>query len=234
MNAKQFCILTVIYITVISAILTITNFTSAVTTAVVQNSPLNRDYTLIIDPGHGGEDGGATSVSGILESKYNLEISLRLRDIFHLLGYRTEMTRTTDQSIYTRGSTIAEKKVSDLKERVRIVNEKESAILISIHQNFFADERYSGAQVFYAESAESEALAIMLQSAFRSTLNQGSRRNAKEADGIYLMEHINCTGILVECGFLSNHAEETALRAKEYQLKICCVIASTVGTFLTK
>ena len=195
---------------------------------------MERNHTIIIDAGHGGEDGGATSIAGILESEYNLDISLKLKDVFHLLGYKTTMIRTTDRSVYTQGKTIAEKKVSDLKQRVKIANEAENAILISIHQNFFSDGRYSGAQVFYGEKGESKDLAVTMQSAFRETLNPGSRRNAKEAEGIYLLERAECTGILVECGFLSNYAEEAALRSEGYQKKICCVIASSVATFLTK
>ncbi len=234
MKPKHFCGLFLVYAAVISAILAITNLTSAVTTAVVQNAPTQRGHTVIIDPGHGGEDGGATSVAGILESGYNLEIGLRLRDLFHLMGYRTLMIRTEDKSVYTQGDSIAAKKVSDLKQRVKIVNETEDGILVSIHQNFFTDSRYSGAQVFYGTEGDSRELAEGLQAAFRATVNPGSKRNAKKADGIYLMERINCTGVLVECGFLSNYQEEAKLRSEDYQKKICCVIASVVGTFLTK
>lgn len=234
MKPYKLIVLTAVYAAVIAAVIAIANLTSAVTTAAAESIPLARGCTIVIDPGHGGEDGGATSVAGILESKYNLDISLKLRDVFHLLGYKTTMIRTTDRSVYTKGNTIAEKKVSDLKQRVKIVNETQNGILISIHQNFFSDGRYSGAQVFYGAEGESKALAISLQSSFCDTLNPGSRRSAAKAEGIYLMERINCTGILVECGFLSNHAEEAALRSEEYQKKICCVIATTLATFLTK
>jgi N-acetylmuramoyl-L-alanine amidase len=144
------------------------------------------------------------------------------------------MIRTTDKSVYTQGETIAAKKVSDLRQRVKIVNETEDAILISIHQNTFSESRYSGAQVFYGPEGESSILAEMVQGAFCKSLNPGSNRRAKKADGIYLMQHIDCTGILVECGFLSNKEEEAALHSPDYQRKICCVIATTVGTFLTK
>ena len=234
MNMKRGILLSVIYAVIILSFLAVTNLTSAVVTGAVQRAPLERSHTIIIDPGHGGVDGGATSVSGIPESTYNLQIALKLRDVFHLLGYRTEMIRTTDDSVYTQGNTIAEKKVSDLKQRVKIVNETENAILVSIHQNYFSDRRYSGAQIFYGAKGESKPLADLLQTAFRATLNVESKRNAKKAEGIYLMEQINCTGILVECGFLSNQEEEAELRSEEYQKKICCVIASTVGIFLTK
>ena len=104
--------------------------------------------TVIIDAGHGGIDGGAVSCTGVYESHINLQISLKLQDVFHLLGIQTKMIRTEDISVYTSGESIASKKVSDLKERVRMVNAIDNAILISIHQNYFADSRYSGAQVF--------------------------------------------------------------------------------------
>ena len=186
---------------------------------------------MVIDAGHGGVDGGATSCTGKLESAYNLEIALRLRDLFHLLGYPTRMIRTTDTSIYTKGDTIAAQKMSDLKERVRIVNESENNILVSIHQNNFSDSKYSGAQVFYPDTEGSRELAEALQQKLVQTLNPGSNRKAKKAEGIYLMEHIENQGILVECGFLSNPEEEAKLADAEYQNKLCCVIAAVTAEF---
>lgn len=203
------------------------------TDVIAEHIPVARVHTIVIDPGHGGEDGGATSVSGVLESQLNLEISLRLRDLFHFLGYRTHMIRTDDRSVYTQGDTIAAKKVSDLRQRVNLVNQTENALLISIHQNTFPEEQYSGAQVFYGPKGESQILAESLQGAFVRALNPGSRRKSKAAAGIYLMQHIDCTGVLVECGFLSNHREETLLRSAPYQQKVCCVIAATTAAFLT-
>lgn len=190
-------------------------------------------WCIVLDAGHGGEDGGATSCTGVLESGINLEITLRLRDLLHLLGRETRMIRTSDISVYTKGGSIAQKKMSDLKERVRIVNTMPNAMLLSIHQNNFSDSRYSGAQVFYADTQESERLAKVLQCALISSLNKGSNRKCKQSDGVYLMEHISCPGILVECGFLSNPAEEARLRSPDYQRKLCCVIATTVSSFLS-
>lgn len=200
-------------------------------TTAVQTSPVEREHRVVIDAGHGGIDGGATSCTGILESAVNLEIALRLNDLLHLLGYDTVMIRTTDTSIYTEGSTIAAQKVSDLKERVRIVNSTENAILISIHQNAFSDSRYGGAQVFYAATQGSQELAGILQEGLVSAVNPGSVRKSKKADSVYLMQNIDCTGVLVECGFLSNPEEEAKLRSAEYQQKLCCVIASSLSCF---
>ena len=225
--------LSALYCLTIGGLLLAVIWGSRAITVISENMPVERQHCIIIDAGHGGEDGGATSCTGKLESSFNLEISLRLNDLLHLLGYDTAMIRTSDVSIYTKGETIAQKKVSDLKERVRIANETENALLLSIHQNTYPESRYSGAQVFYADTAGSQQLAKELQSSFTATVNQGSNRKSKKADGIYLMEHISCTGILVECGFLSNPEEEARLRSMEYQKKICCVIASSVSTYLS-
>ena len=183
---------------------------------------------IIIDAGHGGVDGGATSCTGVLESKLNLQIALRLEDLLHLVGVDTVMIRREDISVYTEGESIAAKKVSDLKERVRIVNSIENAALISIHQNTFSDPRYSGAQVFYASTGESQQLARTLQQSLVTNLNPSSNRKAKKGSGVYLLDKIKNTGVLVECGFLSNPEEEGKLRSTTYQLKLCSVIASVV------
>ncbi|MGM9548835.1 MAG: N-acetylmuramoyl-L-alanine amidase [Faecousia sp.] len=222
-----------LYILTIAGVLAAAEWGSRTVTAMFENTAVARRHCIIIDAGHGGEDGGATSCKGRLESTYNLEISLRLNDLMHLLGYDTRMIRTTDTAVYTKGETIAQKKVSDLKERVRIVNETENALLLSIHQNNFSDSRYSGAQVFYAGTGGSEQLAKMLQDKLVTTLNPGSKRKSKKSDGVYLMEHIDCTGVLIECGFLSNAEEEAKLRSGAYQKKLCCVIAAAVSQYLS-
>lgn len=216
-----------------STVIWISLLGSKTVTVLSEQEPIERDCRIIIDPGHGGEDGGTSSQTGKPESEYNLEISLRLNDLFHLLGYETSMTRTEDISIYTKGETLAQKKTSDLKERVRIAQETENALLLSIHQNHFPDSRYSGAQVFYAPTEGSEALGKRIQAAFCSALNPTSNRQCKKSSGIYLMEHIPCTGVLIECGFLSNLEEEGKLRSAAYQKKICCVIASAVSEYLS-
>lgn len=234
MKKKASWPLPVIYALVISLFLALTYLGNRATTAVAQMIPMERKHTIVIDAGHGGEDGGATSVSGIPESQYNLQIALKLNDLLQLLGFRTLMVRTTDTAIHIQGDTIAARKVSDLRQRVKLVNETEGAVLVSIHQNTFPDSRYSGAQVFYSDAGEGRALAESMQAIFCKTLNPGSNRSAKKADGIYLMKHIECTGVLVECGFLSNPEEDAALRKADYQQKICCVIASALSQFLTK
>ncbi len=221
-----------VYVFVICALLAVSFVGSMAVSAITENTPLSDRHCIVIDAGHGGVDGGATSYSGVLESHINLEISLRLNDLMHLLGMDTVMIRTTDCSVYTEGESIAAKKVSDLKQRVKITNETENALLISIHQNYFTDSRYSGAQVFYCNDVASKSLANQLQNTMIQTLNKGSNRQAKKCSGIYLMEHVNCTGILVECGFISNPTEDSKIRDAGYQKKLCCVIGSVVSQFL--
>ena len=234
MKWKNLGAMAVFYLLVMSIFISAAYLGSEVTSTLAERVPVEREHLIVIDPGHGGEDGGAISCTGKPESGYNLEIALGLRDLLQLLGYRTKMIRTEDRSVYTAGNTLAEKKISDLKQRVLLVNREENAILVSIHQNMFSDSLYHGAQVFYGPEGEGKALAEALQTAFCRTVNPGSSREIKKADGIYLMQHIDCTGVLVECGFLSNPEEEALLRTKAYQQKICCVIGSTLGTFLTK
>ena len=234
MKLKKMGLEIMTYVLVLGGFLCAAILGSRAVTVVSQMVPVEREHIIVIDPGHGGEDGGATSCTGVPESRFNLEIAHRLEDLLHLLGYDTLMTRETDVSIYTQGDTIAGKKASDLKERVRIVNSQENALLVSIHQNLFPDSRYSGAQVFYSSTEDSDELAKAMQARFVQTINPGSNRQAKKAEGIYLMQHINCTGVLIECGFLSNPQEEAALRSVDYQQKLCCIIATGITEFLTR
>ena len=212
----------------------VANWFSDARTTAVQTEPVARLHTVIIDAGHGGIDGGATSCSGVLESEINLQIAWKLNDLLAILGHDTVMIRTTDTSVYTEGNTIAAQKVSDLKERVRIVAETENAILVSIHQNTFSDSRYGGAQVFYAATQGSRELAHLLQSSLSGTVNPGSNRKCKKADGVYLMEHIDATGVLIECGFLSNPEEEHKLRTEKYQQQLLELHSQTTIAALQK
>lgn len=191
--------------------------------------------TVVIDPGHGGEDGGAVSALGTRESNLNLQISLRIRDLFRLLGIPAVMTHSTDISIYdSTAQTVSEKKVSDLKNRVSITNSTPNALLLSIHQNMFSDGKYSGAQVFFAQTEGSEALAERLQDLLRDNADPSNHREAKPSSAVWLMEHIDCTGVLVECGFLSNAAEEQRLKTDDYQKKLSCIIVCGTAEFLSE
>lgn len=233
MKRSNWVVFAPFYLLVVIIFLGIAHMGSNTVTTIQQQKAVHRNHTIVIDAGHGGIDGGATSCTGVLESHMNLEIALRLEDIFHLLGYDTVMIRRTDESIYTQGNTIAAQKVSDLKERVRIANETPNAILISLHQNTYSDSRYWGAQVFYSSNVTSKAMAQSLQTNLVSILNPGSQRKPKSAKGVYLMEHITCPGILIECGFLTNPEEEALLRNSVYQTKLCGVVAATVSSYIT-
>ena len=221
-----------VYAVVLGGFWCICHFGSKAVTAMKQEDLVVGRKCIIIDAGHGGVDGGTTSCTGVTESNLNLETAMRLNDFLHLIGIDTKMIRTTDCSVYTSGETIAAKKVSDLKERVRIVETTPNGILVSIHQNFFAQSIYSGAQVFYGSNKDSLSLAKTLQTNLISTVNPGSKRSAKKATGIYLMEHVSCPAILIECGFLSNPQEEALLRSSDYQKKLCCVIGNTLSEFI--
>ena len=224
-----------IYAMTLCCFLLVSLLTSRAVTTVAQAELAKPGVTIVVDPGHGGEDGGALSCTGVPESRLNLEISLKLRDLLHFMGYSTRMVRETDVSIHSEGAgTIAQKKVSDLKNRVKLINETKNGILLSIHQNYYPDSRYSGVQVFCGNSEGSEALAKHLQASLVAGLNPGSRRQAKQGKGIYLLEHIQCPGALIECGFLSNPREEALLRDSAYQKKLCCVIGSALNRYLSQ
>ena len=221
-----------VYVLILSCFLVAGIGGSRAISVIAENAPLTGRKRVMIDPGHGGVDGGATSCSGVLESKINLEIALRVNDMLHLLGIDTVMTRTTDTSLHTQGNTIASQKVSDLKERVKMANNGENTILVSIHQNHFTDSRYSGAQVFYAPNAASMDFAGKMQESFVKTINPGSNRKSKRGEGIYLLQKVQIPAILVECGFLSNHGEEAKLRSEDYQKKVATVIAGVCSSYL--
>lgn len=220
------------YLLVVMIFLGIAHIGSETVTTVHQLMPVERSNCIVIDAGHGGIDGGATSCTGVLESHINLEIALRMENLLHLLGYDTVMIRRADESVYTQGSTIAAQKASDLRERVRICNETSGAILISIHQNTFPDSRFHGPQVFYAGNGSSQALAQAVQARLCQVLDPDSNRKAKKGSGIYLLEHITCPGILIECGFLTNIKEEEKLRDSTHQKKLCSVILSALSDYL--
>ena len=222
------------YITILAMFILISLVGSKAVSTISANAPAATGRIVVIDAGHGGVDGGATSVGGVLESHINLEISKKLNDLLHLIGIHTVMVRTEDVSIYTEGESIAEKKVSDLKNRIKIVNETDNAILVSIHQNHFSEPKYKGAQVFYSPSGESMMLAKKMQTAFIETINPGSHRQIKKAKGVYLLENIKNTGILIECGFISNPEEDNLLQKKSYQNNVASVIATTISKFFSE
>ena len=188
---------------------------------LTQDSP-----TLIIDAGHGGEDGGAVSADGTPEAGINLSIALQMREIARLAGREVVLTREADISLHGENArTLAEKKREDLENRVAFCNGIQNGVLISIHQNSlpaFPDTQ--GAQVFYGPVEGSEALAGGLQERLNRTVNPREKTCRPIGDGVYLLEHAACPAVLVECGFLSNSEETARLKDPGYQTKLACIL----------
>lgn len=185
--------------------------------------------TVVIDPGHGGEDGGAVSPSGVAEGQINLAVSLQISHLLRFAGQRTLLTRSEDVAISDEGlETMRQRKTSDLKNRVRIVEETENAILLSIHQNSLPSSPVThGAQVFWNRQEGAEAMAERVQEALNAGVNAGNEKHPRQIpDSIYLMKHITVPGVLVECGFLSNEAETERLQDPAYQLRLATAIAA--------
>lgn len=190
---------------------------------------------VILDAGHGGTDGGSSAADGTLESNINLQIALRTDAVFGLLGQETLLVRTIDTDLADdTARTIAQKKVTDIRNRVNLVNSHPEALLLSIHQNAFAQEKYYGAQVFYGAVGESKALAETLQQNLCQCVDPSNHRKAKSIPPeVYLMNHIEVPGVLVECGFLSNSAEAEKLKTAEYQNQLAVTIAVTAFNHLS-
>ena len=182
---------------------------------------------LILDAGHGGEDGGASSAAGNKESDINLDIVLKLESLMAFLGIDTILTRSEDISIHDENcETLREKKVSDLKNRVELIQNTPNAMLISVHQNTFTDSRYHGAQVFFRSEELSAQWGEYTQQTFQAFLNPNNTRKAAVVpDHVYLFKNIDCPAILVECGFLSNGEEAALLLTDTYQCKIAITLA---------
>ena len=204
--------------------------------AAAPAAPPRPQTMLILDAGHGGEDGGAVSRSGVAESGINLQITRRLYEILRFLGHPAVMTRTGDDAVYDDSAvTLREKKVSDLKNRTALANGTPNGLLISIHQNCLPGHPgVRGAQVFYNAVEPSQWLAQTVQQALNSGVNEGRDKAAKPiGDEVYLMSHTTCPAILVECGFLSNPEETALLQQPSYQVKLAAVIAVAYCQYCT-
>ena len=163
------------------------------------------------------------------ESRINLEIALRVRDLMAFLGQPTVMTRTEDRAIYSsQARTLREKKVSDLKNRVTMVNELDNAVLLSIHQNSLPSSPITdGAQVFWNAGDGAEAWGTMVQDLLNQAVNVGNEKQGRRiSDSIYLMKQVQSPAVLVECGFLSNGEETVLLQQPDYQLTLATAITA--------
>ena len=186
-----------------------------------------RKGIVVLDAGHGGEDGGAVGDNGVLEKDINLAIALELEKYLKQNNFDVIMVRSSDVSVGDSSlGTIAERKRSDTKARLRMTAEAGDCILISIHQNHFSQSKYSGAQVFYSPNrSESADLAEAIRKNIVDSLQPENKRENKQADSsIYLLNQCQVPGVLVECGFLSNPAETEKLCTESYQKQMAAAI----------
>ncbi|MHB1394239.1 MAG: N-acetylmuramoyl-L-alanine amidase CwlD [Clostridia bacterium] len=193
-----------------------------------------RSAVVVIDPGHGGRDPGASGDSGITEEEVNLKIALKLRRLIEQGGGTAIMIREDDSGLYTEGGNGREtRKSEDLKNRHTLINSCGADILISIHLNSFSQSQYYGAQTFYLRNDEkSRKLAEHIQNEVIRVLNRGNDRKAKATDSVYILKNNDMPGALIECGFLSNYEEEHLLDDEHYQEKVAWSIFVGIVKYL--
>ncbi len=204
--------------------------------AAASSSDIKENNVILIDAGHGGEDGGAIGVGGIIEKNINLSITLKTAKFLEFMGYSVEFTRETDIMTCDEGlKTQREKKVSDIKNRLSQMENSPCLCSISIHQNIFGGDA-RGAQVFYSgNNPESKIIAEVLQSGISSMLQPENNRVIKQATkDIYLLYHTQKPAVLIECGFISNNAEAALLSDEGYQNKMAFAIAVSSVKYLTE
>ncbi len=180
---------------------------------------INNSKIIIIDPGHGGEDSGAVSESGVLEKDLALSVAFEVGKELEKRGYAVVYTRTEDKLLYTSDEDIKGiRKISDLKNRCAVANSYPDSVFVSIHMNSFAEKKYSGLQVYYSENNDiSRSVADSVQNKVRTEIQPDNNRTVKKGKGIYVLENISNPAILVECGFLTNVEECKKLSEKDYQ-----------------
>jgi N-acetylmuramoyl-L-alanine amidase len=204
--------------------ITVGTYVPSLPTEPVSLSP---SVTVVIDAGHGGEDGGASSASGALEKDLNLAVSFYLCDLLTANGISTVLTRTEDVLLYDRSEDyIGRKKILDLRARQKIAESFENCIFVSIHMNAYPLPQYGGLQVWYSPNdPNSLTLAESVRAAVRHSLQPDNGRTVKRAtSSIYLLHNLQCPAILVECGFLSNPADAALLSTPSYQKQLATAI----------
>lgn len=188
---------------------------------------------ILIDPGHGGIDGGAKSKNGTIEKNINLNISLKLKTLLEKEGLKVLMTREEDKGLYGDSGKIRKKKLEDLNNRCKMKEDSNCDMFISIHLNKFPESKYYGPQVWYSDNKYSLKLAHILQENLVKDLNDNSGRVEKPALELYKV--LRCKNdipsVIIECGFLSNPAEEEKLKSEGYQEKIAEAICKSVKIY---
>ena len=193
------------------------------------------DTTVILDAGHGGEDGGAVGENGVFEKDLNLEMSKTMAAILRSMGARVIETRTEDRLLYTEEENIkGYRKVYDLKNRLAVAEENREAIFVSIHMNRFTDPKYSGLQIYYSKNhSESRVLANGLQKSVREHLAPENKRETKAAgESIYLLDRAENIALLIECGFLSNPEECEKLCTEDYRKQLSFVLVCGIINYI--
>lgn len=183
--------------------------------------------TVILDAGHGGEDGGASSADGLLEKDLNLALVLVMRDILTANGVRVILTRDTDTLLYNRNVDFqGRKKMLDMAARLKIANDTPDAIFVSLHMNTYPHPSCKGVQVWYSENNSlSNDLAKSIHQTTQELLQPDNDRPVKRSgSSIYLLHHLECPAVLVECGFLSNPAEATLLGDESYRQQLALTL----------
>lgn len=206
------------------------------------NFPMNvkaagsKKKLILIDPGHGGIDGGAQAKDKTCEKDINLSISFKLKKYLENKKYKTLMTRTEDKGLYTDDGTIRKKKIQDLSNRCKIKTSSNCDVFVSIHLNMFPESKYYGAQVWYGADEKSRELAEIIQDNLREDLDKNNKRKEKPAGNQYKILRIGkeIPSVIVECGFLSNPEEKEKLKSDEYQQKIAESIGKSIDEFLKK
>ena len=188
---------------------------------------------IVLDAGHGLPDGGAIGMTGTIESTLNLEIAKKVKKILEKQGYKVIMTRNDENSIYSKGESIAEKKKNDMNKRLEIINSSDADMFISIHMNKFTSSNYRGAQVIYSGNfKESETLAMLIQNELHLVPdNKSKRAPLKAPEGIFLLKKASIPAVIVECGFLSNFDEEKLLCTQKHQKALADAIAKGVKNY---
>lgn len=198
------------------------------------NAPQNAPV-IILDAGHGGEDGGATGTNGVLEKDLNLSLCAVLADLLRGAGYTVIQTRTEDKLLYDEGTKKGHKKQGDLENRVKFTEKYPDSILVSIHMNTFPLQSCEGVQVWYSQNDERSAvLAKQIQDGVKAHLQPNNNRRIKAAtSSIYLLRHAKAPAVLVECGFLSTPSECERLCDHVYQQKLALVLFDAICENLT-
>lgn len=193
--------------------------------------------TVIIDAGHGGVDGGTSADDGTLEKDLNLQIALKLNEMLNSFGVETVLIRDSDISIHDdTAKTIRQKKISDLKNRLSIINNTDESVFVSIHQNHFGESKYHGTQIFYSKNnPDSQKLADCIRMPVVSYLQTDNTREIKQSGSeIYLLNNAQSPSVMVECGFLSNTDETNRLKDEKYQRKLAFIISLGIIDYFSK